>query len=83
MQDVATLEIISGRFLKDKKQVYYGQAAIKGSDPQSFRLLNEYYTQDTAHVYYYTYSNEDDKGIIKTKVTLSSPPSSSSQHHFH
>jgi len=58
VEDVATLEIISGYFLKDKQRVYHGKAPIKGSDPASFRILNEHYAQDTAQVYFYNYPNE-------------------------
>ncbi len=58
VENVATLEIIKGYFLKDKKRVYYGQLPIKGSDPASFRILNENYAQDTAQVYFYNHPSE-------------------------
>jgi DKNYY family len=51
VRDVATLDILKGRFLKDKFQVYFNQLPIKGSDAASFRLLNDYYAQDKNNVY--------------------------------
>ncbi|MBP6827157.1 MAG: DKNYY domain-containing protein [Saprospiraceae bacterium] len=64
VQDVASLEIIDGYFLKDKHLVYYGQVPVKGSDPGSFRILNHNYAQDTAQVYYYTFPNEGGITVI-------------------
>lgn len=58
VEDVATLEILTGYFLKDKQRVYHGKVPIKGSDPASFRILNDHYAQDTAQVYFYNYPNE-------------------------
>jgi DKNYY family len=64
VHDVGSLEILEGWFLKDKFQVYHGQKAILGSDPKSFRLLNEHYAQDTAHVYFYNFPNEGGVTLI-------------------
>lgn len=63
VKDAATLTIIDGEFVKDKYQVYYRQAPVKGADVNSFRSLNICYARDTNHIYFYGYHDKANNGI--------------------
>ncbi len=63
VKDVATLSIINGQFVKDKYQVYFDQAPVKGADANSFRTLNNWYARDTDRVYYFGYRGDLYNGI--------------------
>jgi len=63
VKDVTTLSIIDAQFLKDRYHVYFEQARVKGADPGSFRVLNNWYARDTSHVYYFGHHNELYNGI--------------------
>lgn len=63
VKDAATLTIIDGEFLKDKYQVYYRQAPVKGADINGFRLLSNCYAKDTNRIYFYGYHDEANNGI--------------------
>lgn len=63
VQDVATLSIIDGRFVKDRHQVYFDQVPVSGADPGSFSVLNNCYAKDSNHVYYFGYHSDLYNGI--------------------
>lgn len=52
--DVATLEIITYDFMKDKSRVYFDTQEITDADPNTFSYVYEYYSKDAKHVYYKT-----------------------------
>lgn len=63
VKDVATLSVISARFVKDKYQVYFDQSLVKGADAGSFRVLNDCYARDTDRIYYFGHPGDLYKGI--------------------
>ena len=63
VKDAATLTVIDGQFVKDKYQVYYRQAPVKGADVNSFRSLNNCYAKDTNRIYFYGYHDKANNGI--------------------
>ncbi|RYE06695.1 MAG: hypothetical protein EOP51_34310, partial [Sphingobacteriales bacterium] len=63
VKDVNTLALIDGRFLKDKRQVYYQMRPVAHAVPSSFRVLNDSYARDTDQVYFYGFNGDISQGI--------------------
>ncbi len=63
VEDVETLSLVEGDFLKDKFQVYFSRRSVKNAQPNSFRVLNGSYAKDTARVYIYSYQPNDKQSV--------------------
>ena len=50
--DQSSIEILGWNFLKNKNSVVFTNRLLEGADPESFKLLNNYYQQDKLRAYY-------------------------------
>ncbi|MCG2615247.1 DKNYY domain-containing protein [Terrimonas sp. NA20] len=63
VRELASLEVVTMRFVKDRYGVYLDQNPVNNADPKSFRILNSNYASDTNRIYYYGYPSDVHNGI--------------------